>query len=50
MVSQKEMNFTKIYLEGNEWFINEILKQAKDELGDSCNVINLNPKFKEEDD
>lgn len=41
------MTFTKIYLEGSEAFILHILEKAKIQLGDECNVIDLNPELKE---
>lgn len=41
------MSFTKIYLEGTSTFIEKILEFAREELGDRCNVINLNPEIKE---
>lgn len=44
------MKFTKIYLEGNEFFIAMILDKAKEDLGSGCNVINLNPELKEEEE
>ncbi len=45
-----EVKFTKIYLEGDEFFIAMILDKAKDDLGSGCNVINLNPELKEEEE
>ncbi len=43
------MIFTRIYLEGNEFFINKILELARGALGDGCNVIDLVPELKEEE-
>jgi len=42
------MKFTKIYLEGNEFFIRMILEKAKEYLGKECNIIDLSPELKEE--
>lgn len=40
------VKFTKIYLEGNEEFINSVLKHAKDSLGHGCDIIDLEPELK----
>lgn len=39
------VKFTKIYLEGDEEFINSVLKHAKDSLGSGCYIIDLNPEL-----
>lgn len=44
------MKFIKIYLEGDEDFIDMVLDLARKNLGSRCNVINLSPELKEDDD
>ena len=44
------MKFEKIYLEGNEFFIKLVLEIARKNLGDSCDVINLVPELKEDEE
>lgn len=44
------MKFRKIYLEGNDTFINEVLELGRKNLGDGCNAIDLDPKLKEEEE
>lgn len=43
-----DLEFTKIYLEGEPLTINWFLEVAKKLLGDGINIIDLHPKLEEE--
>lgn len=43
-------DFKRIYLEGDDEFINFVLVIAKTYLGTKCNIIDLNPNYKWSDE